>query len=196
MTKTGGAQLASPPTKWRYLKPTRASLVAGTVGVPILTGVLPRLPGGGVQFPEHLFIPSIIAILACIPILCMAIAVHNWIIVPSQMKAWNSKWMCGSCECVFNVPIVETGRGRHPPTFANHDLENDMQRISILNTWKLQHQFKWCLSKETRSRPRWLQAWKTPRTLTRGRFARMRCRRMTFPASIGIKKNSGRASVT
>jgi hypothetical protein len=28
-----------------------------------------------------------------------------------------------------------------------------------------------------------------------GKFARMRCRRMTFPASIGIKKSSGRASV-
>jgi hypothetical protein len=114
MIKTGRAQLASPPTKWRYLKPTRASLVAGTVGVPILTGVLPRLPGGGVQFPEHLFIPSIIAILACIPILCMAIAVHNWIIVPSQMKAWNSKWMCGSCECVFDVPDCRNGTWSSP----------------------------------------------------------------------------------
>jgi hypothetical protein len=31
--------------------------------------------------------------------------------------------------------------------------------------------------------------------LTRGKFTRMRCRRMTFPASIGIKKSSGRASV-
>lgn len=104
MAKTGIAQLASPPTKWQHLKPTLAFLVAGTLGVPILTAVLPRLPGGGVQFPEHLFIPSITAVPVCLPILWTVIAIHNWIIVPSRMKNWNSKWMCGSCLSIVDVP--------------------------------------------------------------------------------------------
>ena len=100
--QTGPAQLATPPTKLQCLKPTLALLVAGTVGVPLLTAILPRLPGSGVQFPEHLFTPSIIAILACIPIMWTVIALHNWIIVPLRMRAWTSEWMCGSCQTVFD----------------------------------------------------------------------------------------------
>jgi hypothetical protein len=103
MAKTGIAQLASPPTNWQYLKPTLAFLVAGTLGVPILTAVLPRLPGGGIQFPQHLFIPSIVAILACIPLLWVAVAIHNRLVVPSKMRQWNSGWMCGSCQSIFHI---------------------------------------------------------------------------------------------
>ena len=95
------AQLVCPPARWRYLKPTLAFLVAGTVGVPVLAAVLPRLPGGEIQFPERFFIPSIVAIFACIPILWAATVIHNLIVFPPKMKVWSSQWMCGTCKVIF-----------------------------------------------------------------------------------------------
>jgi hypothetical protein len=46
-------------------------------------------------------IPSVIALLACIPILWTGIAIHNWVLIPSKMWMWRSASMCGSCQAIF-----------------------------------------------------------------------------------------------
>ena len=105
--QTGLAQIASPPTNWHYFKPTLAFLGAGTLGIPILVAVLPHLTGGGLHSLETLFFPGIVAVLACIPIVWLSIAFHNCFVLPSKMKAWESEWMCGSCQTTFR--IAQTG---------------------------------------------------------------------------------------